>query len=46
MVMNDYIQSMRRLIGQETLITVGCGAIIEDEHGRILLQRRKDQNLS
>ncbi|BAH45753.1 MULTISPECIES: NUDIX hydrolase [Brevibacillus] len=42
--MNDYIQTMRRLIGQERLITVGCGAIIEDELGRILLQRRKDQN--
>lgn len=41
--MNDYIQTMRRLIGQETLITVGCGAIIEDEQGRILLQQRKDR---
>lgn len=35
--MNDYIQSMRKIIGKETLITVGCGAIIEDEQGRILL---------
>jgi ADP-ribose pyrophosphatase YjhB (NUDIX family) len=42
--MNDYIQSMRQKIGHETLITVGCGAIIEDSEGRILLQRRKDQN--
>ena len=42
--MNDYIQTMRRMIGHERLITVGCGAIIEDEQGRILLQRRKDQN--
>jgi ADP-ribose pyrophosphatase YjhB (NUDIX family) len=42
--MNDYIQSMRRLIGHETLITVGCGAIVEDSYQRILLQRRKAQN--
>lgn len=42
--MNDYIQTMRKLVGRETLVTVGCGAIIEDEEGRILLQRRKDQN--
>lgn len=42
--MNDYIQTMRKLVGTETLVTVGCGAIIEDEYGRILLQRRKDQN--
>ncbi|MED1950278.1 NUDIX hydrolase [Brevibacillus centrosporus] len=42
--MNDYIQTMRKLIGHETLVTVGCGAIIEDDQGRILLQRRADQN--
>ncbi|RNB90242.1 NUDIX domain-containing protein [Brevibacillus fluminis] len=42
--MNDYIKTMRKLVGTETLVTVGCGAIIEDEKGRILLQRRKDQN--
>lgn len=41
--MNDYIQTMRKLIGHETLLTVGCGAIIEDSKGRILLQHRKDQ---
>jgi ADP-ribose pyrophosphatase YjhB (NUDIX family) len=35
---------MRQMIGNETLFTVGCGAIIEDKEGRILLQRRKDQN--
>jgi hypothetical protein len=43
--MKDYIKEMRRLIGHETLLTVGCGAIIEDECGRILLQSRKDTNL-
>lgn len=42
--MNDYIKTIRKLVGTETIVTVGCGAIIEDENGRILLQRRKDQN--
>ncbi|MCA1055277.1 NUDIX hydrolase [Rossellomorea aquimaris] len=40
--MNDYVNTMRRLIGNKTLLTVGCGAIIEDAEGRILLQRRAD----
>jgi ADP-ribose pyrophosphatase YjhB (NUDIX family) len=42
--LNDYIQTIRKLVGTETIVTVGCGAIIEDKEGRILLQRRKDQN--
>jgi ADP-ribose pyrophosphatase YjhB (NUDIX family) len=42
--MNDYVKTMRKLIGNETLITIGCGAIIEDEKGSILLQHRKDKN--
>jgi ADP-ribose pyrophosphatase YjhB (NUDIX family) len=40
--MNDYIKTMRKIIGHETLLTVGCGAIIVDKFGRILLQRRMD----
>jgi ADP-ribose pyrophosphatase YjhB (NUDIX family) len=43
--MNDYIKTMRELIGNETLLTVGCGAIIEDNLGRILLQRRIDYDI-
>jgi hypothetical protein len=35
--MNDYIKTMRKMIGNETLLTVGCGAIIIDKFGRILL---------
>ncbi|MEK3745505.1 hypothetical protein NST23_22820 [Brevibacillus sp. FSL K6-0770] len=31
--MNERIQTMCRLIGQETLITMGCGAMIEDRQG-------------
>lgn len=42
MKMNDYIKTMRRMIGHETLLTVGCGAIIEDSLGRILLQQRSE----
>lgn len=38
----NYIMDMRALIGQETLLTVGCGAIIVDKEDRILLQRRRD----
>ncbi|MGN7469025.1 NUDIX hydrolase [Brevibacillus sp. SAFN-007a] len=38
--MNDYISTMRNLIGHETLLTVGCGAILEDDQGRILLQQK------
>lgn len=33
------------MIGHETLITVGCGAIIEDNLGRILLQKRTDYDI-
>ncbi|GLC89029.1 NUDIX hydrolase [Lysinibacillus piscis] len=40
--MRDYIKTMRAMIGHEPLLTVGCGAIIEDAEGRILLQRRTD----
>ncbi|MGG4489836.1 NUDIX hydrolase [Metabacillus idriensis] len=43
--MNDYVKTMRKFIGQETLLTVGCGAIIEDEQGRILLQQRTDYGI-
>lgn len=37
----NYIQFMRNFIGHETLITIGCGVIIEKEH-QILLQHRLD----
>ncbi|PGL69819.1 NUDIX domain-containing protein [Bacillus sp. AFS055030] len=43
--MNDYINTMRKMVGNETILTVGCGAIIEDHFGRILLQRRRDYAL-
>jgi len=39
----NYIKTMRTLIGNETLFTVGCGVIIEDDD-RILLQHRTDED--
>lgn len=42
--MKGYVKTMRQLIGDETLFTVGCGAIVEDDKNRILLQRRRDSN--
>ncbi|WP_391205759.1 NUDIX hydrolase [Psychrobacillus sp. L4] len=43
--MNDYIKTMREMIGNKILLTVGCGAIIEDQQGRILLQERVGQDM-
>jgi len=42
--MMNYIQTIRKLIGNETLMTVGCGIIIEHEN-QILLQHRKDRDV-
>lgn len=43
--MSDYISTMRKYIGHDALLTVGCGAIIENSSGQILLQRRKDRDI-
>ena len=40
----DYIQSIRKLIGNDILMTVGCGVIIEQEN-QILLQHRTDHDV-
>ncbi|MFJ3390564.1 MULTISPECIES: NUDIX hydrolase [unclassified Lysinibacillus] len=40
----NYIQTIRKLIGNEVLMTVGCGIIIEQEN-QILLQHRKDRDV-
>ncbi|MDX8342257.1 NUDIX hydrolase [Rossellomorea sp. YZS02] len=39
----NYIAEMRKYIGNETLLTVGCGIIIE-ENEQILLQHRIDED--
>ena len=40
----DCIQTIRRLIGNDMLMTIGCGVIIEQEN-QILLQHRKDHDV-
>jgi mutator protein MutT len=39
-----YIEELRQLIGSRSLIMVGAGVIILDEHNRILLTQRSDNN--
>ena len=39
------IERIRRQVGHDLVMTVGCGGVIEDNDGRILLQRRKDNGL-
>lgn len=38
----NYIAEMRKLVGHAPLRTIGCGVIIENDKGEILLQRRRD----
>ncbi len=40
----SYIETMRQLIGNEMLITVGCGVILEQDN-QILLQHRTDRDV-
>lgn len=42
--MGDYVMEKRKRIGHAPLLCVGCGVIIENEHGDILLQRRTDDD--
>ena len=35
----DYIGKIREHIGHDLVMTVGCGVLIEDEEGRVLLQK-------
>ena len=41
---SDYIMEMRKLIGHTPLLTVGCGVLVENEDGALLLQKRTDDN--
>ncbi len=38
----NYIADMRKYVGHELVMTVGCGVLIENENGELLLQRRSD----
>ena len=38
----NYISEMRKYVGHDVVMTVGCGVLIENEKGEVLLQRRSD----
>ena len=41
----NYIAEMRKVVGHAPLRTTGCGVIIENDKGEILLQKRRDNGL-
>jgi len=43
--MGDYIKEMRALIGKRPLFNCGCGCLIFNENGQVLLQKRSDDGL-
>ena len=38
----NYINDLRRIIGHDTIMTIGCGVLITNEKDQVLLQRRSD----
>lgn len=38
----DYIQKLRHYIGHDVILGVGCGVLIENDKGQLLLQKRSD----
>lgn len=42
--MSNYIMDLRSIVGHRTLIQVGASVIVEDNKGRILLQKRSDNH--
>lgn len=42
--MSGYIMGLREIVGHRTLLQVGASVIIEDENGRVLLQKRTDNH--
>ncbi len=42
MGMSDYLRSLRRRVGNDLILMPGVAAIIRDDAGRLLLQRRGD----
>ena len=39
-----YIMGLRKIVGHRTLLQVGASVIVEDEQGRVLLQKRTDNH--
>ncbi|HIX78242.1 MAG TPA: NUDIX hydrolase [Candidatus Fusicatenibacter merdavium] len=42
--MSDYIMDLRKIVGHRPLLQVGASVIVEDEEGRVLLQKRSDNH--
>ena len=42
--MSNYIMDLRKIVGHRPLLQVGASVIVEDEQGRILLQKRSDNH--
>lgn len=42
--MSDYIMDLRKIVAHRPLLQVGASVIVEDEKGRILLQKRSDNH--
>ena len=38
----NYIAEMRKKVGKNLVMTVGCGVLIENSDGNVLLQKRSD----
>lgn len=43
-MMSGYIIELRKIVGHRTLLQVGASVIVEDEQGRVLLQKRTDNH--
>ncbi|QFJ55378.1 NUDIX hydrolase [Pseudobutyrivibrio xylanivorans] len=41
----NYLGDLRKTFGHELLMTVGCGLLLENEKGEVLLQKRSDNGL-
>ena len=42
--MSGYIMDLRKIVGHRTLLQVGASVIVEDQQGRVLLQKRTDNH--
>ncbi|MBE5830876.1 MAG: NUDIX domain-containing protein [Butyrivibrio sp.] len=38
----NYIGDLRKIIGHDLIMTTGCGVLVENEKGQVLLQQRSD----
>ena len=42
--MSGYIMDLRKIVGHRPLLQVGASVIVEDDQGRVLLQKRTDNH--